>query len=66
MAVSVVKRSVPKRDETATVGYSTCIVTAGQTDLFAEALFMLTLFVLVVLLGQLRNLPLCCPFRVSW
>jgi tellurite resistance protein len=27
---------------------------------------MLTLFVLAVLLGQLRNLPLCCPFRVSW
>ena len=22
-------------------------------------------FVLAVLLGQLRNLPLCCPFRVS-
>jgi len=48
------------------VGYSTYTVTAGQTDLFAEALFMLTLFVLAVLLGQLRNLPLCCPFRVSW
>jgi tellurite resistance protein len=27
---------------------------------------MLMLFVLAVLLGQLRNLPLCCPFRVSW
>jgi tellurite resistance protein len=24
------------------------------------------LFVLAVLLGQLRNLPICCPFRVSW
>lgn len=48
------------------VGYSTYTVTAGQTDLFAEALFMLTLFVLVVLLGQLRYLPVCCPFRVSW
>ena len=48
------------------VGYSTYSVTAGQTDLFAEALYMLTLFVLAVLLGQLRTLPLCCPFRVSW
>jgi tellurite resistance protein len=48
------------------VGYSTYTVTAAQTDLFAEALYMLTLFMLAVLLGQLRNLPLCCPFRVSW
>lgn len=48
------------------VGYSTYAVTAGQTDLFAEALYMLTLFMLAVLLGQLRHLPVCCPFRVSW
>ena len=26
---------------------------------------MLTLFLLVVLFRQLRNLPICCPFRVS-
>ena len=48
------------------VGYSTYTVTAGRTDLFAEALFMLTLFLLAVLLEQLRHLPVCCPFRVSW
>ena len=48
------------------VGYSAYTVTVGQTDMFAEALYMLTLFMLAVLLGQLRNLPLCCPFRVSW
>jgi tellurite resistance protein len=48
------------------VGYSAYTVTAGQTDLFAEALYALTLFVLAVLLGQLRDLPLSCPFRVSW
>ena len=48
------------------VGYSAYTVTFGQTDQLAEALYMLTLFVLAVLLGQLRNLPLCCPFRVSW
>jgi tellurite resistance protein len=48
------------------VGYSTYTVTAGQSDLFAEGLYMLMLFVLAVLIGQLRLLPLCCPFRVSW
>lgn len=48
------------------VGYSAYTTTAGQTDLFAEALYMLTLFLLAVLLGQLRYLTVCCPFRVSW
>jgi tellurite resistance protein len=48
------------------VGYSTYTIPAGQVDLFAQSLYMLTLFVLAVLLGQLRNLPICCPFRVSW
>ena len=48
------------------VGYSAYTTTVGHTDLFAEALYMLTLFLLAVLLGQLRRLPLCCPFRVSW
>jgi len=48
------------------VGYSTYTVTVGRTDLFAEALYTLTLFVLAVLLGRLRTLPRSCPFRVSW
>lgn len=48
------------------VGFSTYSATTGQIDLFAEALYMLTLFMLAVLLGQLRNLGQCCPFRVSW
>lgn len=48
------------------VGYSTYLVAAGRADMFAQALYMLTLFVLAVLLGRLRLLPLCCPFRVSW
>ena len=48
------------------VGYSAYTVTAERTDLFAEALFMLTLFLLAVLLGKLRHLPVCCPFHVSW
>ena len=48
------------------VGYSAYTVTVGQADMFVEALYMLTLFVLAVVLGQLRHLPACCPFRVSW
>ena len=48
------------------VGCSAYIVTTGQVDVFAQALYMLTLFLLAVLLGQLRHLPVCCPFRVSW
>jgi len=48
------------------VGYSTYTLTTGKTDIFSQALFMLTFFMLTVLLGQMRNLPLCCPFRVSW
>jgi len=48
------------------VGYSAYTVTAQRTDLLAESLFMLTLFLLTTLLGQLRDLPVCCPIRVSW
>lgn len=48
------------------VGYSTYSIASGPADLFAQALYMLTLFVLAVLPGQPRNLPVCCPFRVSW
>lgn len=48
------------------VGFSTYVATTGQVDLFAEALYVLTLFMLAVLLGRLRHLPRCCPFRVSW
>ncbi len=48
------------------VGYSTYVLTAGHADLFANALYMLTLFMLAVLLGRLRQLRSCCPFRVAW
>lgn len=48
------------------VGTSTYIVTSGQVDLFAQALLWLTLFLLAVLLGRLRYLAKCCPFRVAW
>ncbi len=48
------------------VGTSTCIVATGHVDLFSNSLFALTLFMLTVLLGRLRHLGACCPFRVSW
>ncbi len=48
------------------VGASAYIATTGRVDLFAESLYVLTLFMLVVLLGRLRYLAACCPFRVAW
>ncbi len=50
----------------AAVGFSTYVTITGQIDLFAQSLYMLTLFLLAVLLGRLRYLPLCSPFRMSW
>jgi tellurite resistance protein len=48
------------------VGFSAYVTTTGRIDDFAVALYMLMLFMLAVLLGRLRNLPACSPFRVSW
>ena len=48
------------------VGFLAYVITVGAVDLFAQSLYMLTLFMVAVLGGRLRNLPLCCPFRVSW
>ena len=48
------------------VGFSAYVATMGQIDAFAQALYMVMLFLLAVLLGLLRHLPQCCPFRVSW
>jgi tellurite resistance protein len=48
------------------VGFSSYVVTVGQIDLFAQSLYFLMLFVLAVLLGRMRALRRCCPFRVSW
>jgi tellurite resistance protein len=48
------------------VGASTYTVTTGHFDLFAESLFMITLFLLAILLARLRYLGSCCPFRVAW
>jgi tellurite resistance protein len=48
------------------VGTSAYITTIGEVDLVAKSLFALTLFLLAVLIGRLRYLARCCPFRVSW
>ena len=48
------------------VGFSSYAATLGRIDAFAEALFLVGLFVFVILIGLLRDLPRCCPFRVSW
>jgi tellurite resistance protein len=48
------------------VGMSTYVATTGEVDLFAKSLYAVTLFLLAVLLGRLRHLPSCCPFRVGW
>jgi tellurite resistance protein len=48
------------------VGFSSYVVTIGQVDAVAQSLYFLTLFVLAVLLGRLRVLRQCCPFRVPW
>jgi tellurite resistance protein len=48
------------------VGFSAYVATAGHIDGFAEALYMLMLFMLAVVMGRLRDLGRCCPFRVSW
>jgi tellurite resistance protein len=48
------------------LGYSTYTIVSAHSDLFSEALYTLTLFMLAVLIGQMRQLTICCPFRVSW
>jgi tellurite resistance protein len=48
------------------VGFSAYVTTTGHIDGFAEGLYMVMLFVLPVLLGRLRHLPHCSPFKVSW
>lgn len=48
------------------VGYSAYTLTTGGSDLFAEALYMLNLFMLAVLLPRLGKLRGTCPFRFSW
>lgn len=48
------------------VGFSAYVSTSGVVDVFAQALYMLMLFLLAVMLFRLRHLRRCCPFRVAW
>nr|WP_245412188.1 SLAC1 anion channel family protein [Methylocella silvestris] len=48
------------------VGFSAYVATTGQVDLFAQSLYVLTLFMLAILVGRLGWLGGCCPFKVSW
>jgi tellurite resistance protein len=48
------------------VGTSAYVATTGHIDLFAQALYGVSLFLLAVLLGRLRYLGRCCPFRLTW
>ncbi|WP_425259988.1 SLAC1 anion channel family protein [Rubrivivax sp. RP6-9] len=48
------------------VGVSSYVATTGEVDLFARSLFAVTLFLLPVLLGRLRHLSSCCPFKFGW
>lgn len=48
------------------VGMSAYVATTGEVDLFAKSLYAVTIFLLAVLLGRLRHLPSCCPFKMGW
>ena len=48
------------------VGTSAYVTTTGGFDLFAQGLYALSLFLLVALLGRLRHVARCCPFRITW
>lgn len=48
------------------VGFLTYASVMGGVDEFAGALYGLSLFMLVVLLGRLRHAMLCCPFHLAW
>lgn len=48
------------------IGYLAYVAVSGGNDLFAHCLFMLDLFLTAVCLVLLVDLPLSCPFRISW
>lgn len=48
------------------VGFSAYVTVVGGVDRFASSLYMLTLFILTILIGRLRFLAVSCPFRLSW
>lgn len=48
------------------VGFSSYVTTFGIVDRFASILYMLTLFILCVLIYRIKNIAKACPFRLSW
>jgi tellurite resistance protein len=48
------------------VGFSAYVSTTGTVDAFAQALYMLMLFLLAVVVHRVRHLRQCCPFRFAW
>ncbi|WP_341675684.1 SLAC1 anion channel family protein [Niveibacterium sp. SC-1] len=48
------------------VGGSAYGAVTGRIDLFAEALYLITLFLLAVLGLRLREVLRCCPFKLGW
>jgi len=48
------------------VGFSAYVVTTGKDDLFADALYMLTLFMLAVLLWRLARILPGKAFKLGW
>ena len=48
------------------VGFLAYVSVNGTIDTFAEGLFGLTLFMLAILVGRLRGMLRCCPFRITW
>ncbi|WP_197715256.1 SLAC1 anion channel family protein [Nocardioides baekrokdamisoli] len=48
------------------VGFSAYVITIGRVDDLAKGLLAIAGFLLLVLLGRLRHLAKCCPFRVAW
>lgn len=48
------------------IGFSAYVNITGTVDRFASALYVLSLFMLSVVIGRIRYLAICCPFRLSW
>lgn len=48
------------------VGFLAYVAVNGGIDTFAGGLYGLTLFMLAILVGRLRRVLVCCPFRLTW
>jgi tellurite resistance protein len=48
------------------VGFSAYVNVVGEVDRFATSLYMITIFLVSVMIGRLRYLAISCPFRLFW